>query len=43
MNEVVIPKITFWKIQSYESGEKAKKINSIRIISESEFLQLIGK
>jgi DNA ligase (NAD+) len=23
--------------------EKAKKINSIRIISESEFLQLIGK
>ena len=36
--EVVIPKITFWKIQSYESGEKAKKIMKFSISTKGTYL-----
>ena len=36
--EVVIPKITFWKIQSYESGEKAKKIMTFSISKKGTYL-----
>ena len=36
--EVIIPKITFWKIQSYESGEKAKKIMTFSISKKGIYL-----